>query len=251
FTVVASPPPAISSINPSTISTSGGSLTVTGTHFDVNGLHAKVWLGAKVALGVEFCPLAITGTPTDTSITGTVPPPSAGCYLEDALGNRTSTSATFSFVQGQFLVRVQHALPAAGGDVSSADFAALIVTGASFNPSDVGIANQATLHTARGDSGTAVGTDDLGLPFLYVAGGSSGTAPLAGVEAAPIGLFGDLGGDCTGSACTFHALDRTPLPTARQGLALVSRTIAGDTSYIYAIGGREGTGVGAAVLTQV
>ena len=126
-----------------------------------------------------------------------------------------------------------------------------VETADTFNPSDVGVTGQATLNTARGDHATAVGTDDLGNPYLYAAGGSTGTAPLASVEVAPIGLFGDLGGACTGGACKFRLLGRTPLPSARTGLQLVPRTIAGDTTSLYALGGKTGTGGGAAVVTDV
>ena len=169
-----------------------------------------------------------------------------GCYVEDAAGNHTTTNATgFSLSVpgtnggGQYLVRVQH-----GSDVASGDFAALLVTGTSLNPFDGGVA-KSTLVTARGQAGATIAYDDLGQPFLYVAGGSTnGNDALASVEVAPVGLFGDLGGNCTSTACTFRVLDRTPLPAARAGVSLVQRSIGGTvgTSYLYAIAGRTAAG---------
>lgn len=245
FTVVGNKPPAVAALNPASITTTAGvTITVAGDAFDAAGQHSSALLGTPNPGGILFCPLATSGTPSNTSLTATVPAgfPATGCYVEAPSGVRTASATGFPLATGLYLVRVQHA-----GDVSSADYSGLIVTSPSFNPETKGPA-ASTLLAARGDAGTAVGRDDLGNAFLYVAGGSaSGTDLLASVEAAPIGLFGDLGGDCTGASCRFRALDRTPLPTARSGLALVARHVPGDTSYLFALGGRGAPSGGGSV----
>ena len=210
------------------------SVTFTGAAFDTGAQHASALLGTPVTGGILFCPLATVGTPSNTSLVATVPAslPAAGCYVEAASGARTASASGFSLATGLYLARVQHL-----GDVSSADYSGLIVTGPSYNPDVKGIA-ASKLNTARAAAGVVVATDDLGNAFLYAAGGTTtGSDRLASVEAAPIGLFGDLGGTCTVSGCSFRKLDRTPLPTARSGLSLVARTVPGDTSYLFAIGG--------------
>ena len=234
FTVVASPPPVISSLSPASITTGGGAVVVTGAQFDAT---SSVLLGTPVAGGVEFCPVTVSARTGATSLTAAVPGSlgPAGCYVEDAAGNHTSAAVGFSLAIDQFLVRVQH-----GSDLSFTDYAALVVTGSSFNPVDRGVASS-TLVTARGQAGAVVAFDDLGQPYLYVVGGSTnGANALDTVEVAPVGLFGDLGGVCTGTACKFRVLDRTPLPSARAGLQLVARSVGGvvGTSYLYAVGGR-------------
>ncbi len=243
FTVVANPPPLVTNLNPGSISTSGASVTVTGANFDAT---STVLLGTPATGGVEFCTVPVSSRPAGQIIVNVPASLNAGCYIEDAAGNHTTTGATgFSLSTpsatggGQYLVRVQH-----GTDVSSGDFAALLVTGSSFNPFDGGVA-KATMVTARGQAGSVIAFDDLGQPFLYVTGGSTnGTDALSSVEVAPVGLFGDLGGNCTSSGCTFRVLDRTPLPAARAGISLVQRSIGGSvgTSYLYAIAGRTAAG---------
>lgn len=255
FTVLSNPPPVVAGISPTSIATSGVSdLKVTGQHFDTT---STVLIGTPATGGVQFCPTTIHAatTPSATLIEVDVPGSfTTGCYVEDNSGNRTA-SAGFSLnapssttpTGGQYLVRVQH-----GGDVASADFASLLVTGSSFNPFDGGVA-KSKLAVARGQAGMVVAYDDTGQPYLYVAGGSTtGVDALDSVEVAPIGPFGDLGGDCTAGACTFRQLGRTPLPSARAGLSLVQRSIGGsvNTSYLYAIGGRAG-GVSPAILGAV
>ena len=245
FTVVANQPPALatgtSALNPSSITTTGAAkVTVSGTHFDTPGaVRSKVLLGTQVAGGVEFCELAAAsgGTTSDTVLDVAVPASlSTNCYVEDALGTRTPTGTGFLLNTGLYLVRAQHT-----GDVAFADYSGLIVVATNFNPVEKGTASS-TLNTARGSEGVVVATEDFGNAFLYAVGGSTdGADALASVEVAPIGLFGDLGGSCTGATCKFRVLDRTPLPLARAGLALVARTVPNDTTYLFAIGGRSGT----------
>jgi hypothetical protein len=249
FTVVLDQPPAFaagpSALNPASIN-AAATVRISGAHFDTPvNQHATVFLGTPATGGVQFCPVppAGGGTTNDTTLDVAVPASfaAAGCYVEAPNGTRTP-GAGFSLTPGLYLVRVQHT-----GDVAFADYSGLIVVASSFNPTDDGVASS-TLSTARGSAGAAVGTDDLGQPFLYVVGGSTnGTDELASVEVAPIGPFGDLGGDCTQSGCKFRALDRTPLPSARAGLNLVARTVTNDTTYLFAIGGRSGTTASSAV----
>jgi len=254
FTVVSNPPPLITNLNPGSISKAGGSVTVTGTNFDAT---SSVLLGTPVTGGVEFCTVPVSASPPQTTVQIAVSVPatlSAGCYVEDAAGNHTTTGATGFGLNppsatgaGQYLVRVQH-----GSDVASGDFAALLVTNASFKPFDGGVA-KSTMVTARGQAGAAIAFDDLGQPFLYVVGGSTnGTDALSSVEVAPVGLFGDLGGDCTSSGCSFRVLGRTPLPAARAGVSLVQRSIGGSvgTSYLYAIAGRTALGAPQATVSR-
>ncbi len=243
FTVVSSPPPLVTNLNPGSISTGGAMVTVTGSNFDAT---SSVLLGTPVVGGVEFCTVPVSSRAAGQIVVAVPSSLSTGCYVEDAAGNHTTTGATGFTLStpgtaggGQYLVRVQH-----GTDVASGDFAALLVTGTSLNPFDGGVA-KSKLVTARGQAGAVIAFDDLAQPFLYVAGGSTnGTDALASVEVAPVGLFGDLGGDCTSSGCTFRVLDRTPLPSARAGLSLVQRSVGGSagTSYLYAIGGRTAAG---------
>ncbi|MGZ6143718.1 MAG: hypothetical protein ACXWLM_10280, partial [Myxococcales bacterium] len=236
FTVVANPPPVVTGLSPTQITTGGGTLVVSGNNFDAG---STVLLGSPVTGGVEFCAVPVSSRVAGAitvSVPATLIP--AGCYVESPSGSQTPATAGFSLDIAQYLVRVQHST-----DVSSGDFAALVVTGSSFNPRDAGVASS-RLNVKRGQAGAVIAHDDLGNPFLYVAGGSSnGVDALGSIEVAPVGLFGDLGGACAGAACKFHQLDRTPLPSARAGVQLVARSVAGTagTSYLYAIGGRTAT----------
>ena len=239
FTVVSNPPPVVTGLSPASITTSGATVTVAGANFDAT---SSVLLGNQVTGGGEFCTLAVSSRTGTTGIAAAVPAsiPAASCHVEDAAGNRSPATGGASLSIGQYLIRVQHAT-----DVASGDFAALVVTSTSFNPTDSGVA-ASKLNVKRGQAGTVIAFDDDGNPFLYVAGGSTnGADALDTVEVAPVGLFGDLGGECAGSACKFHLLDRADgsngkLPGARAGLALVQRSV-GTGSYLYAIGGRTAT----------
>jgi hypothetical protein len=251
FTVVANQPPAFaagpSALNPASITVGGGTVRVSGAHFDTpGGTHSTVYIGTQVTGGVEFCLAPAAGTTSDTVLDVAVPATFADaskCYVEGPTGSRAAAGSGFALGAGLYLVRVQH-----GGDVAFADYSGLIVVGSAYNPVAKGVASS-TLVTARGSHGLAVATDDLGNAFLYAAGGSAnGASELASVEVAPIGPFGDLGGDCTGAGCKFRALDRTPLPTARAGLSLVARAVPNDTTYLFVLGGRSGTTASAEVL---
>jgi hypothetical protein len=82
---------------------------------------------------------------------------------------------------------------------------------------------------------------------------------LASVEVARVTLFGGLAGECSGTNCTFRTLASTPLgvgrqlaadgagttnttPTPRSGHTAVVRTVRGDTSYLFLMGGVDEAG---------
>jgi len=238
FVVLTDPPPVITSIAPTAIDTRGVSdLAITGDHF---GAGAKPQIVEAVAGGLLACNLPTVTAATPTSVHASVPTTvaAANCTHYDAQGNASPSGAGFSLSAGQYVIRVQDA-----ADPAFADFAALTVRNPAANPAP-GPAIASTLNVARGDFDLLEASDDLGRHYLYAAGGTSGAADLSSVEVAPISPFGDVG--------AFQVLDRTPLGTAteepRRGAAAVSRFVAGDTGYVYLVGGVSGTATLGTVL---
>jgi hypothetical protein len=247
FVVLENEPPVIDAISPSAIDTRGldatNPLVVTGRNF---GAGAKVQLLKQQATGnVLACDLPSQGTPSATSVSALVPTliPAAQCVEYTATGTQVAATGDLQLAAGLFVVRVQNT-----ADPAYANYSGLIVTNPAANPAH-GPPLNTRLATARADFPLVLATDDLGQPFLYALGGTDGTNTLASVEVAPVTLFGDVGGDCNGATCTFRTLDRTPLGVgtaqetseARKGLAAVVRTVPGDTSYLYVLGGVRGS----------
>ncbi len=256
FTVVAEEPPTITALNPSAIDTGGllnasNPLVVTGTHFGIDAEQnrpPRVQLLQQLASGnIRACDLPSTGTPTSTEVRALVPRsiPATSCVETTPVGTPVAATAGLTLAPGLYVVRVQNTR-----DPAYADYSGLIVTNPAANPA-AGPATTTRLATARANFPLVLATNDLGQPFLYALGGTNGTTALASVEVAPVTLFGDLGGDCTASGCTFRALERTPLgvgtagttPEPRQGLTAFVRTVPGDTSYLFALGGAGADGV--------
>lgn len=204
FTVLRDPPPRITAINPGR-GDQGATvlLTLTGQDFKPAGTGGPV---LTVAL------IAANGTQTACGpATVTLDSPTAG--TDTATCTLTLPAAT-----GGYLVRARHL-----DDGSFGDFALFAVTEASAKLGQA-TTQMPSLSVARRAHGMAIGTDDLGNRFLYVAGGENGaSAALASVELSSISTFGQLGG---------WTLASQPLPTGRTGLALVS-----VGRYLYAIGG--------------
>ncbi|WP_224248782.1 hypothetical protein [Hyalangium gracile] len=259
FTVLRSEPPVIDSISPSAIDTRGldatTPLVVTGRSF---GTGAKVQLLKQLATGnVLACELPATGTASATSLSARVPPliAAAQCAEFTTTGTQVAATADLQLTAGLFVVRVQNT-----ADPAYANYSGLIVTNPAANPTP-GPALQTRLATARADFPLVLATDELGQPFLYALGGTDGTNTLASVEVAPVTLFGDVGGTCTGPTCTFHTLERTPLgvgtegetPEPRRGLTAVVRTVPNDTSYVFVLGGvrSDGTALSTVERAQV
>ncbi|MBN1203321.1 MAG: hypothetical protein JXB05_00160 [Myxococcaceae bacterium] len=248
FTVLQNEPPRIESISPSAIDTNGltdptSPLVVTGTNF---GVDAKVQLLKQLANGnIEACDLPPTGTPSATSLSALVPRSvaAAQCVEYTSTGTQVAATADLQLVAGLFVVRVQNT-----ADPAYANYSGLTVTNPAANPA-AGPAITTQLVTPRADFPLVVATDDLGQPFLYALGGTSdGTDALDSVEVAPVTLFGDVGGACTGNACSFYTLDRSKLgaaaPEPRRGHTAIVRTVKGDTSYLFVMGGLAPDGTG-------
>ncbi len=231
FTVLQNEPPVITSISPSTIDTRGldatNPLVVTGKNF---GALAKVQLLKQQPSGnILACDLPATGTGTATSLSALVPTSvlAAQCVEYTPTGTQVAATSDLQLAAGLFVVRVQNT-----ADPAYANYSGLIVTNPAANPAH-GPGTSTQLVTARADFPLVLATDDLGEPFLYALGGSDGTNTLASVEVAQVTLFGDVGGACSGTTCTFRTLDRTPLgvgtagdtPEPRRGLTAVVRTV--------------------------
>jgi hypothetical protein len=246
FVVLQNEPPVIDAISPSAIDKNGldatHPLVVMGRNF---GAGAKVQLLKQQATGnILACELPATGTASATSLSALVPVtlPAAQCVEYTPTGTQVAAMGDLQLAPGLFVVRVQNT-----ADPAYANYSGLIVTNPSANPAH-GPALNTQLATARADFPLVLATDDLGQPFLYALGGTDGTNALSSVEVAPVTLFGDVGGDCNGTTCTFRTLDRTPLgvgteqetPEARKGLTAIVRTVPNDTSYLFVIGGVRG-----------
>lgn len=254
FTVLANEPPVISGLAPSSIDTGGGTVKVQGAHFDAT---AKVQLVQQLASGnLLVCDLATTrqAATADKELQATVPGsvPSTSCKDYNPRTNVYQNTGTgLALAPGLLVVRVQN-----GGDAAFANYSGLILT----NPSTKPLAGKvygAQLAKARADFPLVTATDDLGQPFMYALGGNGGSdanpALLDSVEVAQVTLFGDVSGikDATGKR-VFRTLERTPLTSARRGHNAVVRTLPGDTSYIYVLGGRavaSGSATGASLAT--
>ncbi|MBZ4418345.1 hypothetical protein [Myxococcus sp. RHSTA-1-4] len=265
FTVLAEPPPVISSITPGSTEAGGlGSapLTVLGENF---GAGAKVQLLKQLASGnVLACDLPSTGTPTATQLQALVPGTVAAtsCVQYTSTGTQVEgNTEALTLAPGLYVVRVQNTT-----DPAFANYSGLVVTNASANPL-VGPRFSTRMGTARADFPLVTATDDLGQPFMYALGGvtrevvdgAGQLRTLSSVEVAQVTLFGDLAGACEGTTCTFRTLASTPLgvgrrlaadgsgtpnatPTPRSGHTAVVRTVKGDTSYLFLIGGVDETG---------
>jgi len=248
FVVLGDEPPVIEAISPSTIDTQGwnapNSLLVQGSHF---GVGAKVQLLKQQPTtgNILACDLPPAGSATPTAISAHVPAPipAARCVEYTSTGTQLPVTGDVQLTTGLYVVRVQNT-----ADPAYADYSGLVVTNPAGNPAQ-GAPLSARLATARADFPLVLATNDLGQPFLYALGGTDGTNPLASVEVAPVTPFGNVGGDCTGTTCTFRTLERTSLgvgpvqetPEARKGLMAVVRTVRNDTSYIYVLGGVRGS----------
>jgi hypothetical protein len=255
FVVLENEPPVIDAIAPSAIDTRGldatNPLVVTGRNF---GAGAKVQLLRQQASGnILACDLPATGTPSATRLSALVPAtpiPAAQCVEYTHTGTQVAATGGLQIAEGLFVVRVQNTT-----DPAYANYSGLIVTNPAANPV-YGPPLGTQLATARADFPLVLAADDLGQPFLYALGGTDGTNTLASVEVAPVTLFGDVGGACDGTPCTFRTLDRTPLgvgtasqsPEPRKGLTAIVRTVPGDTSYLFVMGGVRGSD-GAALST--
>ncbi|MDY7233098.1 hypothetical protein [Hyalangium rubrum] len=247
FSVLENEPPVIEALSPSAIDTTGldasKPLVVTGRNF---GAGAKVQLLKQLGTGnILACDLPATGTASATSLSALVPRTiaAAQCAESTPTGDSVQASEGLQLDPGLFVVRVQNT-----ADPAYANYSGLIVTNPAANPVH-GPATNTQLATARADFPLVLATDDLGQPFLYALGGTDGTNTLASVEVAPVTLFGDVGGACTGTPCTFRTLERTPLgvgtqgdtPEPRRGLTAIVRTVPGDTSYLFVLGGVRGS----------
>lgn len=253
FFVLTNPPPVITSLAPEAIDTGGlpssiaSELVVNGQNF---GANADLELVSDLGSGrIRACKVNVTSR-SATALKATIATnlPASSCREIDAAGTQQAATGGLSLSAGLYVVRVQNA-----ADPAYADYSGLVVTNPSLNPAS-GPAITTTLRGPRGDFALVEATDDLGQHFLYALGGSDGTNTLSSVEMAPITAFGDLGGDCTSTPCKFHALDRTPLgagtTVARRGLSAVVRTIAGDTSYLYVLGGVNSAGTALASVER-
>ncbi|AKJ07164.1 Hypothetical protein AA314_08790 [Archangium gephyra] len=262
FTVLEEPVPAIASIAPSAITTNGltdaaNPLVVTGSNF---GANAKVQLLIKPigSQNIRACDLTATGTPSATELRALVNNVAADkCVEYTPIGTQVAATGGFALSEGLYVVRVQNTT-----NPAYANYSGLIVTNPSANPTNEAskVAPLTTKLTGpRASFPLVVATDDLGQPYLYALGGTpNGTTPLASVEMAPVTLFGELGGQCTGSTCTFRPLERSPLgagasPVARRGHTAVVRTVPGDTSYLVVLGGvrADGTAMNTVERAQV
>lgn len=259
FTVLENPAPAITSISPSAINTQDlapatNPLVVTGQNF---GAGARVQLLSKLTSGnILACDLAPTGTQSDTKLQAVVPGTidAALCAEYTATGTKVTASTGLTVAAGFYVVRVQN-----NDNPAYANYSGLIVTNPAGKPSN-GPALTTKLAVPRANFPLVLATDDFGQPFLYALGGTNGTTTLASVEVAPVTLFGELGGQCTGSTCTFRTLERSALgagagatPVARRGATAVVRTVPGDTSYLFVLGGirADGTAMNTVERAQV
>jgi hypothetical protein len=220
FTLVADPPPVISSISPEQGETGGtANLEVRGSGFKdpATGNARILFLAADQAVGATcaapscfFC-----GTPAWHSVQAvSCAPPLA------------------AMAAGSYLVRYEHL-----DDGSFGELAAFSVTNPSGNlESDT--APMPPLFTQRWAHGAVVARDSLGNRFLYVVGGRSNltaTSALDSVEVAAITRFGEL---AAWQTLPVH------LPRALSGMGLCRQ---GD--YLFAVGGADDTdGVRAEVL---
>ncbi len=263
FTVVREEPPTITAINPSAIDTRGlttaaNPLVVTGRNFGVDAaqnLQPKVQLLEKLDNGnIRACDLPTTGTPTATEVRALVPASVAAssCVEYTPVGTSVAATAGLTLDAGLYVVRVQNTR-----DPAYADYSGLIVTNPAANP-EAGDPTGSRLATARANFPLVVATNDLGQPFAYALGGTSGTEALASVEMAPVTLFGELGGECTDAGCVFRTLERSALGVGsagetaepRQGLTAVVRTVPNDTSYLFVLGGVKADGTAVATVER-
>lgn len=261
FTVLENPPPSITSISPSAITTNGltsaNPLVVTGTHF---GTNAKVQLLAQLPDGrIRACDLPPTGVASATELRAAVPTTiaQAQCVEYTATGTQVAATGGLAISANLYVVRVQNTT-----DPAYANYSGLIVTNPSFNPTNDPariIPVTTKLTQKRANFPLVVATDDLGQPYLYALGGRSDTAVLSSVEMAPVTLFGDIGCAATGAAgCTFRVLERSPLGVGtagttaepREGLTAVVRTVEGDTSYVFVLGGARSNGTALATVER-
>jgi hypothetical protein len=264
FTVLTEEPPSITSITPGSTETGGltaaNPLVVTGTGF---GAGAKVQLLSQLASGnVLACDLPATGTPSATELRALVPGsiPAASCVQYTPAGTQVEGPNTqaLRLDPGLYVVRVQNT-----ANPAFANYSGLVVTTAAANPLE-GPLFSTRLATPRASFPLVTATDDLGQTFMYALGGmtrlvvngSGRLGPLASVEVAQVTLFGELAGECSGTSCTFRTLASTPLgvgrhlaengtgftnttPVPRAGHTAVVRTVRGDTSYIFLMGGAD------------
>jgi hypothetical protein len=218
--------PTITSLEPAAITTSGltsSPLVVRGNNF---GSMARISLLSPQSNGnLRACRLPQTGTQSTTELRATVPTsiPSSECVEFTSTGTRGPAAGGLSLTPGLYAVRVQ----AENGSLYT-QYSGLIVTRTDFRPTNVQPASP-SLNTVRGNFPLVVATDDRGEPYLYALGGSNGPATLDSVELAPIHPSGDLG--------VFSSSPRMVLPKPLRGHAAVVRTVPGDTSYVFILGG--------------
>lgn len=223
--------PTISSLEPAAITTSGltssSPLVVRGSNF---GSATRVQLLLPLSNGnLRACRLPQAGTQSATELRASVPAniSSSDCVEYTPTGTREPATDGLSLTTGLYVVRAQNE-----NDPIHAQYSGLIVTRADLAPARV--PNSYPLNTARADFPLVVATDDRGEPYLYALGGSTtGSNTLDSVEMAPINAFGNLGGFYSPGPSSA----RMRLPRAVRGHAAVVRTVPGDTSYVFILGG--------------
>jgi hypothetical protein len=207
FTILPDPPPQITAINPGRGDQNATiTLSVIGHDFKDGTLDD----GAPI---LTVALLAEDGTEHacgDTTVT-----------FDAGTAEHTATcSITLPGTTGGYVVRVRHE------DDGSFDLFSMFAVTEPARKLDQTTAEQEPLDQARRAHGVALGRNDLGQRFLYVAGGEGpdGSA-LSSVERAAISRFGHLRSWQTVS---------TELPQGRTGVALVT---AGH--HLYLVGGSE------------
>ena len=213
FRVVSKPTPSITSLSPSSLTTSAlgvaNNVTITGCNFRGAPTIATI-------SGVGAPPVAQTAGTLACTGPATCPGGTNVCTLDATIGGIGT---------GAFLVTVTD--PDQG---TTGEYSALVVTNPSAKLSTGFVADTSSpLHTGRRALGLVSGRIDDASRFLYAIGGEDKNGvPLASVEVAPLDLFGGLGS---------WAVQRNTLGLARSGVA-----VAQLGKYVYAIGGESAAG---------
>ena len=208
LTVMATEPPVITSVAPSTLANNSDyDVTIAGENFDPAGVTVEIV--CENPAGVQTTLPAAVSASDATSATATIP---------------SSQLAKGSVC----VVRLTNT-----ADGSSATYSAISITNSSFNlePWEPG----PPMVEARRGLSLEAGRPTQTSRFLYAAGGDAGSASTtkSSVEFANVGVFGGLAA---------WNLSRSPLPAPRAfgGLIHVGR-------YLYYIGGTDGTAAQASV----
>lgn len=201
FTVTqaAAPPPVVGSVAPSSVvEATAAPITINGLNFRAPQVTPTCYDGAGVML--------------------------AGATVGVGATTAQTVAATLNAPTGSFYCILRVTNPDNG---TYFDFSAVGVTNASLNLR--GFKTSTALTTGRRAAAATAGRPTEVARYVYVIGGDRGAdnMPVAGVEAASVGLSGDLG--------SFMALSQ-PLPTPLSflGVANVGR-------FLYTVGGFDGT----------